>query len=132
MLKAIVVTAGLFVVGGGMTFVIKQPAMSGGRDALPEDVLYTATRGRLTVTITENGTLMAKNSEKITAQTQSGGKITFLIEEGKRVEEGEILCKLDTTELQKQLQQLSLDIIKTKADLDTARTESTSMVTPAE
>ncbi len=91
--------------------------------AVPDEALFAVRRGTLTVTITENGSLMAKNSEKITAETERGGKISFLVEEGKTVAQGEVLCKLDTTELETAQQQLSLEVVKTQADLDTARTE---------
>ncbi|MDY7108905.1 MAG: efflux RND transporter periplasmic adaptor subunit [Planctomycetota bacterium] len=94
-----------------------------GDGSISRELLHTVQRGTLTVTLSENGTLMAKNSEKITPQIKRSGKITFLIEEGKTVEEGEVLCRLDTTDLEEQLQQLELDVVKTEADLNTAQTE---------
>lgn len=109
-----IVAAGLYWFGSG----------AGGKHAgLAPEMLYTVQRGRLNVTITENGSLMAKNSEKITFMGRRGGKVSFLIEEGKSVAQDEVLCRLETKDLETQQQQLKLDINKTEADLASARTE---------
>ncbi len=92
--------------------------------AISSDAVFTVARGKLAVTLTENGSLLAKNSEKINYEgRRGGGKITFLIEEGKTVEAGEVLCKLDTQELDQSAQQLELDIKKGEVDLKSAQTE---------
>jgi HlyD family secretion protein len=108
-------------VGGYLWF--RPDSEQGGDGPIKPELLHTVQRGNLKVTLSENGTLMAKNSEKITPQIKRSGKITFLTEEGKNVEEGEVLCRLDTTDLEEQLQQLELSIVQTEADLNTARTE---------
>ena len=90
---------------------------------VPEDLLFTVRRGKLTVTITENGTLMAKHSEKIGLASRGWGTITNLVEEGKTVSQGEVLCRLDVTSLEEKMDELELNILKTEADLNTARTE---------
>jgi RND family efflux transporter MFP subunit len=89
-----------------------------------DEAYYTVKRGKLTVTITENGSLLAKNSEKVNFQGRRGsGKITFLIEEGKQVSAGDVLCRLDTKEMDNQVQQLQLEINRTEVDLNSAGTE---------
>lgn len=98
-------------------------ASTARRGAVATEMLYTVQRGKLNVTITENGSLMAKNSEKITFMGRRGGKVAFLIEEGKSVAQDEVLCRLETKELETQQQQLKLDINKTEADLSSAKTE---------
>ena len=118
MTSAIVV----LIVGGGFA-LLRGVGESDERASSDENLLYTATRGKLTVMITENGSLNAKNSEKVTFEANRSGVIKFLVEEGKSVEQDEVLCKLETTELEAELQQLELDIVKTGADLDTAETE---------
>ena len=80
-------------------------------------------RGTLNVTLTENGTLVAKESRKISADIRGDAKITFLVDEGAEVEEGEVLCLLDATDLEDRLEQRELEVVQTQADLDTARTE---------
>lgn len=108
--------------GGALAYRTYNGKTAHGPVAL--DALYTVARGKLTVTLTENGSLIAKNSEKINYEgRRGGGKITFLIEEGKTVEAGEVLCKLDTQELEQNAQQLELDIKKGEVDLKSAQTE---------
>jgi len=96
---------------------------STGGAAVDEASLYTVRRGDLRITITENGVLQAKHSAKVVSLANRSGKITFLVEEGTEVAEGDVLCRLDTTALDQELQRLQLEVVKTEADLNTARTE---------
>ena len=105
-MKSFLIVMSVALVGGGGTFVIRNLSNAASRSGVPGEALYTVERGKLTVTITENGSLMAKNSEKINFAGRRPGKITFLVEEGKTVAEGEVICKLDTTDLEKQIQRL--------------------------
>jgi multidrug efflux pump subunit AcrA (membrane-fusion protein) len=111
------------VLGGGGALLLQHNSGSDHQSGVPEGMLYKAKRGKLIVTITENGSLSAKDSQKITFDANRGGTIAFLVEEGKTVEKDEVLCKLETTELEAELQELKLNIVKTEADLDTAKTE---------
>jgi HlyD family secretion protein len=122
-MKTSIVVVLIVVIGGGGALLIRNASSGDGGDALSDDVLYTVQSGKLTVTVIENGSLMAKNSEKINFQGRRGGKITYLIDEGKTVEAEEVLCRLETTELETQLQELKLSIVQTEADLNTAQTE---------
>ena len=121
-MKIYIIIAVIVATGGGALLVRNTVHDSDGKK-YKDDVLYTVGRSRLTVTVTENGTLMAKNSEKINFMGRRQAKITMLIEEGKSVEKDEVLCQLETTELETQLQELKLNIVQTEADLDTAKTE---------
>ena len=122
-MKTFIVAMVIVVVGGGGALLIRNASGGDGGNALSDDVLYTVQRGKLTVTVTENGSLMAKNSEKINFQGRRGGKITYLIDEGKTVEQDEVLCRLETTDLETQSQESKLSIVQTEADLNTAQTE---------
>jgi RND family efflux transporter MFP subunit len=99
----------------------------GGTDddasAIPSEAQFTVLRGTFNVTLTENGTLVAKDSQKLSTGTDSGSKLTFLVEEGKQVEQDEVLARLDTTELETDQQQIALDIVQGDANLENSRTE---------
>lgn len=103
--------------------------MSGGfagdtdADAVVSDGLFEVQRGTLNVTLTENGTLVAKESHKVSADLDRQTKITWLIDEGAVVEEGDVVCRLDTADLEDRVEQLELDINQASANLETARTE---------
>jgi len=91
--------------------------------SVPQEGLVAARRGPLKVTLIENGSLVAKESSKVDADVRGDAKITWLIEEGTLVEEGEVLCKLDPTDQEEQLEQRELDIVQAQANLDTAVTD---------
>jgi HlyD family secretion protein len=122
-MKTSIVVIVIVVLGGGGALLIRNASSGEGGNEAANDALYTVQCGKLTVTVTENGSLMAKNSEKIHFQGRRGGKITYLIEEGKTVEAEEVICRLETTDLETQVQELKLNIVQTEADLNTAQTE---------
>src|SRR5215468_519085 len=86
------IAAGLLVAGLG------HGTVSG--DTTPADAIYTVRRGDFSITLRENGTLVAKDSQKISTGSDSGSKLTFLVEEGKTVEQDEVLARLDTKDLE--------------------------------
>lgn len=122
-MKTTLVVAAITLVGGASAIMLRDSRDSGNRGDTAESAVFTARRGKLTVTVTENGTVMAKDSTKISVQSKNGGKIVSLVEEGKHVEQDEILCTLDTTELEAQVHNLELDVLQTLANLDKAKTE---------
>src|SRR5262245_61521497 len=87
------------------------------------DNLFTVVRGDLKITLTENGTIRAKDSVKIRADIDGQAKIVSLIEEGKTVAQGEEIARLDTTELTQQVERLEIDVASTRADRDASLTE---------
>ncbi|MFY9343786.1 MAG: efflux RND transporter periplasmic adaptor subunit [Planctomycetota bacterium] len=93
-----------------------------GAETPPRD-LFTVQRGDLRITIVENGTMVAKDSQKVTTKHRNESKILFLVEEGKEVAEGDEVCKLDAAPLTQQIEQIQLEILQTEANLKTARTE---------
>ena len=122
-MKVFIATTLVIVVGGGGALLLRDRSVASNKHTIQNEVLYTVGKGTFTVTVTENGSLMAKNSEKINFQARRAGKITYLTDEGKTVEEGEVLCRFDTTDLESELQELKLSIVQTEADLNTAQTE---------
>ena len=115
----VLILAGLGVTGF-VTGAFDKEDTTGG---IPDEGLFRVRRGTLTVTITENGTLVAKESRKVDTDMKGQSKITFLIEEGSLVEEGDLLCKLDTTDFVDDLEQRELEVVQAQADLETAQTD---------
>lgn len=114
----------LGVLGGGAAWLSGSDVLSSGDAEAPSTgSLYTVERGTLNVTLTENGTLLAKDSRKVSADLESGSKITWLIDEGAIVEEGEIVVRLDSSEFEDDVEVLELDIVQARASLETAQTE---------
>jgi multidrug efflux pump subunit AcrA (membrane-fusion protein) len=123
-MKLAIALLAIALVGGGGWWLWNGRDGAGSPAAeISESGLFTVRKGDLPISLTENGTLVAKESQKIVPMFRSRGKITFIVEEGKVVAEGEELCKFDTTELQQQIDQAQLEITKAEADLQTAKTE---------
>ncbi|MCA8941451.1 MAG: efflux RND transporter periplasmic adaptor subunit [Planctomycetes bacterium] len=85
--------------------------------------VYTVSRGELVVTLKENGTLVAKESKKVKPEARGEAKITWLIEEGTLVEEGDVVAKLDKEKLVEAVESLELENTQAKTALETATTE---------
>ena len=109
--------------GGGWWWWNSAKGSGGATSSITDDGVFKVRKGDLPITLVENGTLVAKESQKIVPQFRGHAKITFIVEEGKVVAEGDELCKFDTTELQQQIDQVQLDIAKSEADLATSKTE---------
>ncbi len=121
MKPAVLVTVLAVVAAGG--YFLKGDGADSGSDPIRPELLFEARRGRLNVTITENGTLVAKDSQKISSGSQRRAEITFLTDEGEMVEQGEVIGRLNTSDLEKEQDQLERDIASTKANLLTAQTD---------
>jgi multidrug efflux pump subunit AcrA (membrane-fusion protein) len=123
-MKILIVAFAVALLGGGGFWMWNSRGSASSNGAsVSDDGLYAVKKGDLPITLTENGTLVAKESQKVTPTLRGRGKITFIVEEGKQVAEGDELCKFDTTELQQQIDQSMLEITKAEADLSTAKTE---------
>ena len=122
-LKLPVVVA--LVAGIAVAGVFAWRALGGPDPAAAGDLAAThvVRRGAFDVTLTESGNLVAKDSQKLSTGANRSGKLTFLIDEGTQVEAGEVLARLDTTELERQREQLVSDIVQAETALTTARTE---------
>jgi len=85
------------------------------------EMLCTARRGDLPITVTESGFLKAKESVKISTKFEGNGKISWLIDEGKQVVEGDILVEFDKTELENSIDDLQNKLIQYNAELEAAK-----------
>ena len=92
-----------------------------GSSTPPEQSLFAVKRGDLTIQVTENGYLKAKNSEKLSPEFRGEGLITWLVEEGAEVEEGDVLVEFEKKELQGQIDQLESEIVQSEVTLEGLR-----------
>lgn len=114
LLIAAVVLAG--VGGGGYALY----ASRGTEDKTTAVELYTVARMSFQMTSTANGELKAKQQTEITSPLEAESSISEIVEEGVIVKEGDVLVKLNTDELQKQLDEESLALESAKADMISA------------
>ncbi len=119
----IIVAGLLLLTTGGWAFLHWGTGAEGGGTADEGAGLWEVRKGSLAITLTENGTLLAKDSAKVNYKARWQGKITSLIEEGKRVKEGDILCEMDKKQILERKEQLETEITQAEAQVKTAETE---------
>ena len=75
--------------------------MSGGDgDVSADRALATVRRGPLTISVTESGTIKARENLIIKSEVEGNTTIIYLIPEGTRVKAGELLVQLDASRLE--------------------------------
>jgi len=60
---------------------------------------FAVKRGRLRISVTESGTIQAREQIILKSEVEGRTTILFLVEEGTRVEKGELLVELDSSQL---------------------------------
>ena len=103
---------------GGFKYLTGQDSLA---QELPESSMATVRTGSMKITVTENGYLKAKNSEEIKPKFKGGSQVTWLIEEGEEVVEGDILAEFDKTELERRIDDLENQMIQYEAELEAAQ-----------
>ena len=79
---------------GGVRF-----SSEAGRDVLT----HTAQREPLRISVTEGGNLESASNVEIKCEVAGGSTILWIIEDGKQVEEGQIIVRLDQSTINEQL-----------------------------
>ena len=108
---------------GGAVAAWQFGVFGGSDDIAIDDNVHTVTRGPLKITLIERGTLKAKKSTKIKCEVH--GKLAWLAEEGAKVKKDDILIKMDTQQVQQQIDTLTSQITQGEAQLKSAETAFT-------
>lgn len=110
---------GLLVVGGlaGGGYLTYQQMQANARQAARSQLqTVNADRVALPITISANGTIQAKQSTNVSPKN-SGRLKTLLVEEGDRVQTGQVLAYMDNSNLQGQLLQAQGTLAAAQANL---------------
>ncbi|MDA0839738.1 MAG: efflux RND transporter periplasmic adaptor subunit [Planctomycetota bacterium] len=84
-------------------------------------LVHQVSRGNLTVTVRERGSIMADNQISVESEVTGQARIIYLIPEGHKVEKGELLVELDSSSLLADLTQQEITVKIAEADLTEAR-----------
>ncbi|MEN8150650.1 MAG: efflux RND transporter periplasmic adaptor subunit, partial [Planctomycetota bacterium] len=96
----------------------------GGEDeAVTEETTYRVVRGDLKITLTESGSLEARQKTNVRPRIRRGEKIISLVEEGTVVRKGDVLAELDKSTIEKDIEKFEDQIIEFETQLKNARTE---------
>ena len=90
------------VAGAGIAYAVTRGSES--RPTLPIGALtQTLRRQPLRITVVEDGNVESANNVDVKCQVAGGGTILWIVEDGKNVEEGEVLVRLDESAILEQL-----------------------------
>ncbi|MEM8734623.1 MAG: HlyD family efflux transporter periplasmic adaptor subunit [Planctomycetota bacterium] len=83
-------------VAGAAAYTRNTPAKTAG----PEVMTHSISKGLLEVTVTENGTVESSNNKEIKCMVKGGSTVLWVIETGTIVEPGDVLVRLDQSQIE--------------------------------
>lgn len=113
----------LAILAVGATFGFDLIRGGEAKDTIDEAALFAVRRGTLEITITENGYLKAENSEQLKPKFRGSGTLTWLIDEGSDVVEGDLLAEFDKTEIETDLTDTRNKVTEIQTELEAAQAE---------
>lgn len=135
-LKAVIVLAVVGSLGGGAALLLTG---GDGNGAVETGATFEVQRGPLTISVSEAGTLRAREQEVISSEVEGRSEIIFVIPEGSMVEAGELLIELDSSGLNDekveeeiQVQNAEAGFIRARENLAVAESQATSDIAQAE
>ncbi|MGB7346047.1 MAG: hypothetical protein WBD20_17650 [Pirellulaceae bacterium] len=91
--------AGVIAILGAVVAVLLLPSASASRDPV---LTHTISRGNLTVSVTEQGTLESSNNTEVKCKVRGFSLVTYVVPAGTVVENGQELVRLDTKLIEEQ------------------------------
>src|SRR5439155_13117046 len=82
---------------------------------------YTVAPMDMDITINKDGELGAVNNVEITSPVEGQNTIVDIAKEGDFVHKGDVICKLDSSDIEQKIQNSTLDLQKAQNDLTAAR-----------
>ncbi|MEO6710510.1 MAG: efflux RND transporter periplasmic adaptor subunit [Planctomycetota bacterium] len=122
-MKTIVILLALAGAGYGGWHWFGPGSQSGLSVAFASEATATVALKPIEIKITEDGYLKAKNSIEVKPEFEGQGKLTWLLEEGKAVVQGDKLAEFDKTEVQQRLDDVTNDLTVLETQAETARAE---------
>ncbi|MFN3193180.1 MAG: efflux RND transporter periplasmic adaptor subunit [Aureliella sp.] len=83
-------------VAGAAAYTRNTPAKTAG----PEVMTHVISKGLLEVTVTENGTVESSNNKEIKCMVKGGSTVLWVIETGTIVKPGDVLVRLDQSQIE--------------------------------
>lgn len=83
--------------------VVRATVLARPADPMAGIPTIAVARGPLLISVTESGTIRSRQQEVIKCEVEGGSTILFLIAEGTRVKQGDLLVELDGSRLQDQI-----------------------------
>ncbi len=134
--RKLLVTALVLGVAGGSIALYRQRTRSNPN---AHAAVFHVERGPLTISVTESGTLQARDLEVIQNEVEGRRSIIFLVPEGARVQKGDLLVELDASSLvdgrldqEIRVQNAEADFVNAEENLAVVKNQAKSDVNQAE
>ncbi|MDT8303192.1 MAG: efflux RND transporter periplasmic adaptor subunit [Sedimentisphaerales bacterium] len=119
----ILISATAVIAVGAFGFL--RPKAGGSDNSKTGTGLFTVERGGLTISVTESGDIKAVDSVDIKSKVEGHATIVSIVPEGTNitpedVNDGKVLVKLDSSKLEEQLSQKSIELATAEASLSDA------------
>jgi len=129
----------LGLAGGVVALMLLAGLLVGPGESVDQATVAVVERGRLVISLTETGTIRAKNNVEVKCEVEGQSTITYIVEEGTQVQEGDLLVELDSGDLETKLIERKMSHEDAKAsyeralsDLEITRSRNESNVKKAE
>ncbi|MCP4610174.1 MAG: HlyD family efflux transporter periplasmic adaptor subunit [Planctomycetes bacterium] len=119
----ILISAAVIIAVGVFGFF--RPKVGGSDNSKKGTGLFTVERGGLTISVTESGSIKAVDSVDIKSKVEGRATIVNIVPEGtmispEDVNDGKVLVKLDSSKLEEQMSQKSIELSTAEASLSDA------------
>ena len=111
----------------------------GGSSEADSTLTYTVSRGPLSISLTESGTVKSRDQHIVKSEVEGRTSIIFVVDEGTVVKEGDLLVELDSSDLndrlvdqQIQVENSEADFISSQEKLEVTRIQAQSNIAKAE
>jgi len=119
--KGILFLVFLTIVIGALSFWFSGPASPGKTAA---QMTHTIGRGDLKVSVTEQGTLESSDNKEIRCKVQGTSTVIWVVDAGTQVKPGDVLVKLDRSQIEDKINQQKIAYEKARADFTQAETDA--------
>lgn len=115
-----VVLLGLIAIVGVVLIIMALTRRSGG-GGMTAGEFYTIVPMDLDITISKDGELQAVNNVEIVSPVEGQNVILDIAREGAFVHKGDMVCKLDSAEIERKIETAQLELQKAESDLTAAK-----------
>ena len=133
------VVIGFIVLSAGVVTFGTIVLYNGHNTFTDEQLTFVVRRGPLTISVTERGTIKARDQEILKSEVEGQTTIIYLISEGTRVKQGDLLVELDASRLQDdkvdqliKVQNAEAAFIRAQEDLAVVTSQGESDIAKAE
>lgn len=107
-----------------LTTACSRKADDSGSRVLDTPVLTAeAVRGPLTVTVSAYGQIESQESHRIIPEIKSQALVSYLVEDGTRVEKDQVVARLTSEELTRRIETLEMQVDERKSSVESRQTE---------